>query len=413
MIYLLLFLILCIIFITLPSSKVEMKVVKLKRYLMPMLIFCFLILLVIFSKSSFESAHTGFMLWVNNVVPSLLPFLIGIELMKRTNFMQIIGKLLEKIMRPVFNVPGCGAFALAMGMSSGYPVGSKIVASLREEKLCSKVEAERLLSFTNTSGPIFIVGAVGIGMFGDAKIGLMLLLTHFFSALLVGVIFRNYKANSSHTDIVAQKPEVYNNNASFSLRNLGAMMGESIKSAINTLLLICGYIVFFAVLGDILQNTGIMHFFQIMIERFLKLFDVPLDASNGIARGILEVTSGVKALSSLKNISYLKLLSVVAFVLGFGGFSVHMQTASIIADTDLSLKPYLFAKLLHGIFASVSAYLLMKYTTFFNWDVVETFSYHFTTPYPAASSSNLLLIVVTTLCLTGIGLQLFHTTKKG
>lgn len=370
---------------------------------------CFLILLVVFSKSSFESAHNGFMLWVNNVIPSLLPFLIGIELLKQTNFMQIIGKLLEKVMRPIFNVPGSGAFALALGMSSGYPVGAKIVSNLREDKACTKVEAERLLSFTNTSGPIFIVGAVGIGMFKDAKIGLMLLLTHFIGAILVGIVFRNYHKSDSNENIVPQKARVYNNIASFSFRNLGKIMGESIKNAINTLLLICGYIVFFAVLGDLLQNTGIMHFFQIIIERLLQVFDIPAEASSGIFRGVLEVTSGVKTLSTLDNITYLKLLSLVAFVLGFGGFSVHMQTASIIAKTDISMKPYLLAKLLHGIFASVLSYLLMKYTAFFSWDVVETFSYHYKNVYPATSSSNLLIVTITNLSLIGITMK---TLKK-
>lgn len=412
MLYFLLFIILCLAFIALPNSKINVQVIRIKRYFFPCLIFIFLILLVVFSKSSFNSAHKAFMLWVNNVVPSLFPFLIGIELIKRTNFLELIGKMLEPIMRPLFNIPGCGAFALAMGLSSGYPVGAKIVSSLREQKLCTKTEAERLLAFCNTSGPLFIVGSVGISMFGNSRIGLMLLLTHFLAAITVGLLFKNYHKNSSSSSIIAQKSNSANKKAIFRLRNLGALMGESIKSSVNTLLLICGYIVFFAVLGEVFENTGILSYLKLFIERFLTVFDISLVCSSGILKGILEVTSGVKELSSLNTITYIKLLSIIAFILGFGGFSVHMQTCSIIADTDISMKPYFLGKFLHGAFASIYSYLIMKYTNFFNWDVVETFSYSFSNTYPAAQSGNLFLVILTTLLIIGICLHLFNNQKQ-
>ena len=70
-------------------------------------------------------------------------------------------------MRPLFNIPGSGAFAVALGITSGYPVGAKISNELFESGECTKQEAERLLSFTNTSGPLFIVSAIGIGMFNN------------------------------------------------------------------------------------------------------------------------------------------------------------------------------------------------------------------------------------------------------
>lgn len=63
-------------------------------------------------------------------------------------------------MKPIFNVPGIGAYAFIMGIISGYPVGAKIVTEFRKNGECSKAEAERLLSFTNNSGPLFIIGTV-------------------------------------------------------------------------------------------------------------------------------------------------------------------------------------------------------------------------------------------------------------
>jgi len=102
----------------------------------------------------------GLSLWVNSVVPSLLPFFIATNILAKTSVVPFLGKLLHKIMRPLFNVPGEGAFALLMGIISGYPMGAKIVSDFKSKGICNDVECERLLSFTNNSGPLFIIGTV-------------------------------------------------------------------------------------------------------------------------------------------------------------------------------------------------------------------------------------------------------------
>lgn len=168
--------------------KHKFKVVRLKNLIIPFILILIIFFTIIFSKKIFIEAQGAFMLWVNNVIPSLLPFFICIELLKETPIFYCLGKLLTPIMKPLFNVPGCGALALCMGMASGYPVGAKVASELYAHNECSKIEAERLIAFTNSSGPMFIIGAVGTGMFGDEKIGLLLLITHFLASITV----RNY-----------------------------------------------------------------------------------------------------------------------------------------------------------------------------------------------------------------------------
>lgn len=147
------FIAILLLYLFIPSKKVKFAFFNLRHILIPIGVIVLLILLVVFSEDVFKSAHNGLMLWCNNVVPSLFPFLICLELLKQTNIISFLGKLLEPIVRPIFKIPGSGAFAIAMGMCSGYPVGAKFAASLREENFCSKIEGERLLSFTNTSRP--------------------------------------------------------------------------------------------------------------------------------------------------------------------------------------------------------------------------------------------------------------------
>ena len=135
-------------------------ILNFKKNFFTFLFASFIICLILFSNSNLQAAKNGLNLWATSVVPSLFPFFIGTELLYRTNFVNILGKLFTKFMRPVFNVPGESAIALILGNLSGYPVGAKLACNLLENKQCTKVEAERIISFTNNSGPLFIVGTV-------------------------------------------------------------------------------------------------------------------------------------------------------------------------------------------------------------------------------------------------------------
>lgn len=142
-----------------------------------------------------------------------------------------------------------------MGITSGYPVGAKVAKDLYKDKLCTKTEAERLIAFTNSSGPLFIIGAVGTGMFLDPKIGLLLFITHFIASITVGIIFRNYKKSKTTSNIIPQVSIKSKSYETLKLQNLGKLMGIAIQNSTTTLLMILGYMVFFAVLSNILANT--------------------------------------------------------------------------------------------------------------------------------------------------------------
>lgn len=97
------------------------------------------------------------------------------------------------------------------------------------------------------------------------------------------------------------------------------------------------------------------------------------EVATGSIKGFFEITSGIKLLSKV-SIDVKTLLPLVATILGFGGISVHLQVASMISHTDLSLKPYLLGKTLHGIFAGILTYLFLQYTNFLELEAIETFS---------------------------------------
>lgn len=224
----------------------------LKRELISFISIVFLIAIVLYSKSNMNAVKEGIELWVNNVIPSLFPFFIATEILCKTNIINSLGRILRKPISKIFNVPGEGAFALIMGTISGYPSGAKIVANLRHDKRISIEEAERLISFTNNSGPLFILGTIGISILKDEKIGYLLLFSHIISCLIVGIIFKNWKkSNKKSNDYLVINQEKYT-----SIKDFGEILSDSIKKSIITLVNIGGFIVLFSVINSIFESSG-------------------------------------------------------------------------------------------------------------------------------------------------------------
>ncbi len=142
------------------KNKFLILTLSIRKNAISIIFVLFTIFLVIFSKSNLTAAKNGLKLWANNVVPSLLPFFIVTNLLSHTNVIKYVSKACNKFMRPIFNVPGECAYAFILGLISGYPVGAKIVTDLKDNNLCTTEEAERMLCFTNNSGPLFIIGTV-------------------------------------------------------------------------------------------------------------------------------------------------------------------------------------------------------------------------------------------------------------
>ena len=348
-------------------QKNRFYIIRLKQLLLPFILVIFTICLVIFSKTNLTAAKNGLILWANSIVPSLFPFFVATELLSHTNFTYYLGRILNKFMKPIFNVRGEGSFALIMGVISGYPIGAKIAANFREKNICSKEECERLLSFTNNSGPLFIIGTVGISMFGNSSIGFLLLVSHLLASLTVGFIFRFWKYNSKSESL--NHNSTFKTNNAISLSNLGGIIGNSISSSINTILLIGGFVVLFSVIISILQTSHLLDILSSFIEPLLNLLHIPNNFSTGIISGIFELTNGLSIVCAIpeKQIS-INIISA-SFLLGIGGISVLLQVWSTISKTDLSIKPYILGKLLHACFSALYTFLFIQNFVFFNFDL--------------------------------------------
>lgn len=258
---------------------------------------------------------------------------------------------------------GEGAIAVVLGNISGYPIGARLACELKENKQISKIQAERLISFTNNSSPLFVIGTVGVSMFYSKEIGLLLLITHLLASLSVGLIFRNWKKDK---DIFTEKHlNLQKNTQTVSFSNFGEILSDSIKNAINLVLTIGGFIVLFSVVISILESANI---FEILCDFFNK-FGIPKDYSQSIFCGILELTNGLKYSTLLNSQNLFWSIVISSFILGFGGISVLLQVYSVIAKHGLSIKPYLYGKILQAIFATIYTIIALMAFPFLTYTI--------------------------------------------
>lgn len=322
--------------------------------------------LIIFPDQALEASIRGLNMWLEIVFPSLLPFFITAELLIGFGVVKFIGVIFKPIMRPLFNVPGAGGFAWIMGMVSGYPSGAKFSVRLREENQLTQLEAERLLSFTNASSPLFIFGAISVGFLHDAKLGILIALSHYLGNALVGVCMRFHgraeevKAESKQKPSFALAFREMHRTRITDTRPFGKIVGDAVLNSIQTLVMIGGFIILFSVFTKLIFLIGISPIIAYILQFFLDALGLPIELAMPLFSGLFEITLGAQMISQITIDSVLAKVIIISFILGFNGFSVQAQVASIIAKTDIRFAPYFFARLLHGTFASILAILLFK-----------------------------------------------------
>jgi sporulation integral membrane protein YlbJ len=324
-------------------------------------IFCLLVAyIIIYPGEAFSAALDGLMLWFNVVCPALLPFFICVEILIGLGIVSLFGSAFKTLMGPVFNVPGEGSFGFFMSISSGYPVGAKITAKLCEEKLCTLTEGQRLLNLCSTSGPLFIIGAVATGIMNNPALGFFLALSHYLSAVTIGFFMRYYgKEKTSRKSVRMSSPIAdmlnYRNKDG---RPIGMLMGDAVKSGVNLILMIGGFIIFFSVITNMLKISGFLSWLSLIMSRIIPFDSITPEMISSLFIGFMEVTNGARECASL-HIPLIYKTVLVSFMIGFGGLSVNAQVMSIISETKLKFKTYLFFKLIQGVAAAIYSYILV------------------------------------------------------
>jgi|Deesub1362A_J573_1020465.scaffolds.fasta_scaffold00120_67 sporulation integral membrane protein YlbJ len=363
-------------------------------------------------RTAFEGALAGMDTWWNIVFPALLPFFIVSELVLGLGLASIAGALLEPVMRPLFRLPGSASFAVAVGYSSGYPVGANFTARLRTERMCTRAEAEHLLTFVNNASPLFILVAISVGMFNNPALGPFILAVHYLSNLTLGLLFRGYRRRERGPAVNTANlwKRAFHQFLATDNRHPGQILGDAVKSAVNKLLVIGGFIILFAVIVNLLSCFGLLPAFAGLLGFFLQPLGLAPELYLPLATGVFEMTLGTRLVSETAA-PLLQQLIAVQLILAWSGLSIQAQVAAFVTGTDIRLGLYFLGRLAHAALAV--ALTLLLFPAFENLLVAAAVQ----APAAAALSWTAVLQTATLLALTlPLGLlsfaMLLHTIRR-
>jgi sporulation integral membrane protein YlbJ len=330
-----------------------------------------LFMLIRYPEPGFEAAIQGIGIWWDILFPALFPFLVISEILLGFGIVHFLGTLLDPLMRPLFRLPGIGGFVVAMGFASGYPVGARLTSQLWEQGLLNRDEGERLVAFTTSSDPIFLIGAVSIGFFHDARLAIVLAIAHYGAALLLGFLMRFHgdsKFASARILTVAPKGSILRRSLQamhkarlIDARPLGLLLQQAIRSSLELVFVIGGLVIFFSVILAYLSLGPIMVFLTSGLHQLLQMLQVPPALSTSMINGFFEVTLGAKSAGQAnETVPLVYRVSTAAFILSWGGLSVHAQVVSILHRTNIRYTTFAIARFIHALLAGCLVFMIWK-----------------------------------------------------
>ncbi|MFI3116099.1 MAG: hypothetical protein R3Y12_08175 [Clostridia bacterium] len=279
------------------------------------------------------------------IIPSLFPFFVLQSLIPSLGLDIFLSNTFGIIFKKLFKISNSSPYIL--GIIGGYPLGFKSVCELYLQKKISKNEAERMVCFCNNAGPAFITGFVGVFLFENKNIGYLLLLSHFLSSVILGIIFSKNAEYNINPTLQTEKNIPFNE-----------AFINSVNSGFSSILTVCGYVIFFSVFSKILDLFNVFKTLSYVCTPILSVFSITHDEFTSLLVGCIEMTSGLNYLKTI-NSSVVTKIVIASFLLAFSGVSIHFQTLNF--NPDLNLHKYYIAKLLQSIISPILSVLIYNF----------------------------------------------------
>ncbi len=288
---------------------------------------------IVFSKEIITGVSQAVYRIINVVFPSLFGFMAVCEILIRTGLFRLIATIFTPVSKYIFGLPKELFSIYLLSCIGGYPVGVKMLSTLVKSKIISKKTASEFAPFCYCVSPSFAVGVVGIAVFSDVKIGLVV----YLSCLIVNSIaLFIYSHIKSFEDFCGE----------YKIKLDTQILVDSVVSSGKSILVISGMILFFS-------------YFVILLD-CLKFYDIiKLKNSSVILKSLLEVTF-------ISNLTFnLKILPLITGIISTGGLCILLQLVCI-NDNNISLKRLFILRIPLSVASSLVCYLIMK--NFFVYD---------------------------------------------
>ncbi|MGL6174537.1 MAG: hypothetical protein ACRC1P_08015 [Cellulosilyticaceae bacterium] len=300
-----------------------------------------------------KGAESGLLLWFNKLLPSLLPFIILTNMLFNLGIIFKLSRLLNPITLKLFKISGSSFLTFIMGIIGGYPTGAKLSKQLLDSHSISFSEAQKTICFSNNCGCLFIIGTVGSILLGNPALGYFLVFVHICSAFTMLLLFRFY------TPPYAMPERLTTLHKPASSPSFATAFTSAVQNAMDTIVYVGGYIIFFSVIISILKSSPII---QKSLEFAATSTGFPSHFLTSLLLGSFEFSNGVALVCSQPTLN-LQGLGIISAIIAFGGLCVLFQSAHLLQGSNLSLGIYILSKLFQSGIAYF--YTLLFYPVFF------------------------------------------------
>lgn len=286
-----------------------------------------LLLLLWHPVLAYEGAKGGLLLWSQTVLPTLLPFMICSNVIVALDAIDLLTFPIRPLLRNVLKLSDSGCYILTSGILCGYPMGAKTCSEFLDDKRITSAEASYLLSICNHPSPMFLLGYVASKLSGSIPISWILISLYLPILLLSGLSRRIYGIQKTCISNSTNQPH-------------SLSFDHTMMSSIEVMVKIGGYIMLFSILAY-----------------YLQILPIHQPAIRSLILGVVEITTGIQSISNNMT-GILQALAIVAIV-SFGGLSGIFQTKSVLKNAGLSIRHYIFWKLLHSLLSCFIFILLL------------------------------------------------------
>ncbi len=254
----------------------------------------------------------------------------------------MLGRALSKPTKALFHTPPICGYIFCMSIMCGYPVGSKLLKDMHDNDLLPTTDIWRIGAFCSTSGPIFVLGTIGVLMFNDSHIGVYALICHILGAILNGIVFR---------------PKANKNTEFFPFQKVDNILSTCISDSVLSVLFVGGWIAIFGMICDVLIDIKVIELLALPLSKVLSLLSLPTSIAQPILLGLIELTRGCKELSML-GLDIKIVLPCLVGLLSFGGLCISMQSMTYLHSLGISWRRFLLTKTSQAVLSVLLALLL-------------------------------------------------------
>ncbi len=309
---------------------------KYKKVICNILIFTIIFYLLLNSKILVASISSSIDIFIYKLIPALFPYLLITELLIHSDKIYDLSSGISSQLSKIFRIPSHTTSTIVVGFLLGYPNAAKCVLKMYNENKIDQRLATKLISFTSNANPSYIIATIGIGMFQSIEIGIILAISHFLSAVIIGAIL----TPSYDINIIQQTNT--NSNSFRKISSSFELLSISILGSLKTLAYIFAYTVIFSLIPTVIFSG----------------FNVPT-IIKALTIGIFEISNGIKNIQLL-NISLNSKILLTSFILSFSSLMILVQIFSYAFKAKVSFKDLLKHKLMQGILSCGITYIILK-----------------------------------------------------